>query len=98
MQDVGRMHRIAEIWGLSETEVASLLQSRRGSSTNAIDALGTATEVLTRRVRRERIPEVVRRPVPMLGGRSLLELAIAGDYAGVLRAVETMFDLGRVAP
>lgn len=98
MQNTGGIHRIAEIWGLSETEVASLLQSRRGSSTNAIGALGTATEVFTRRVRLERIPEVVRRPAPMLDGRSLLELAVAGDYVGVLRGIETMFDLSRVAP
>lgn len=95
MQDNSDIRRIAETWGLSETEVASL---RRGSSTNAIDALGTATEVLTRRVRPERIPAVVRRPAPMLDGRSLLELAMVGDYAGVLRAVQTIFDLGRVAP
>jgi hypothetical protein len=64
----------------------------------AVADLAAATELLDRHVRRERIPAVVRRQAEQLGGRSLYEMACAGEHRAVLEAVRTMFDLGRVQP
>ena len=58
----------------------------------------TATDLLDRRVKRERIPAVVRRPATKLGGCSLLDLAFSGRHAEVREAVAAMFDLRRVQP
>jgi hypothetical protein len=57
-----------------------------------------ATDELDRRVKRERIPAVVRRPAPDLAGRSLLDLAMENRHAEVRQAVARMFDLSRVQP
>ena len=57
-----------------------------------------ATDLLDRRVKRERIPAVVRRSAANLGGRSLLDLAYSGRYREVRDAVAAMFDLRRVQP
>jgi hypothetical protein len=60
--------------------------------------LAAATDLLLRYVRPDRIPAVVRRPAPVLGGASLLELAQDGRTAEVRGAVAAMVDLRRVAP
>lgn len=60
--------------------------------------LDAATDLLERYVRPDRIPAVVRREAPVLGGASLLDLARAGRTAEVLQSVRTMFDLRRVQP
>ena len=39
---------------------------------------------------------VVRRPAPALGGKSLLDLASAGDTTAVLVACRAMFQFGNV--
>ena len=62
----------------------------------ALAELGAATDELDRRVKRERIPAVVRRRAPVLGNRSLYELASEGRHAEVRQAVTAMFDLRRV--
>ncbi|MEJ2218102.1 MAG: hypothetical protein P8099_15950 [Gemmatimonadota bacterium] len=54
--------------------------------------------MLERRVKRERIPAVVRRPAAVLGGRSLYDLAREGRHAEVRHAVVAMFDVRRVQP
>lgn len=64
----------------------------------ALMDLASATRLLERRIKRERIPAVVRRPAEALGGRSLLDMTVGGEHAGVLDAVERMFDLLRVQP
>ena len=64
----------------------------------ALADLVAATDVLERYVRRDRIPAVVRRPADILGGRSLLELAEAGEYAAVRTGAARMLDLRRVQP
>ncbi|MFN7968109.1 MAG: hypothetical protein U0P47_02145 [Acidimicrobiales bacterium] len=43
-------------------------------------------------LRPEALAHVVRRPAERLGGRSLLELALAGEGSGVETAVRAMFD------
>jgi hypothetical protein len=59
-------------------------------------ALAAATDLLDRYVKRERIPAVVRRPAEELGGRSLYEVASAGEFDRVREQVGRMFDLARV--
>jgi len=60
--------------------------------------LDSATELLERYVRPERIPAIVRRAAPALSGKSLLDLASQGQTAEVLEVVREMFDLRRVQP
>jgi hypothetical protein len=64
----------------------------------ALADLAAATDVLERYVRRDRIPAVVRRPAAALGGRSLLELAEAGEHEAVRRGAAAMVDLRRTMP
>jgi hypothetical protein len=64
----------------------------------ALAELDAATDLLERRVKRERIPAVVRRPAEILGGRSLLEMVLSGGHAEVRDAVSRMFDLRRIQP
>ena len=64
----------------------------------ALMNLAEATDLLDRRVKRERIPAVVRRPAETLGGQSLLDLAFEGRHAEVRDAVSALFDLRRVQP
>ena len=59
----------------------------------AVADLAEATDLLSRYVKRERIPAVVRRPSEMLGGRSLYELALESRHQEVRDAVARMFDL-----
>jgi transcriptional regulator with XRE-family HTH domain len=60
--------------------------------------LAAATDELDRRVKRERIPAVVRRTAASLGDRSLYDLACEGRHAEVREAVTSLFDLRRVQP
>jgi hypothetical protein len=104
------LERLIELWGLSNAAAARTFGvSRQAFSkwlrkgppadrAGAVADLATATDLLDRYVKRERIPAVVRRGAPALGGRSLVELAEAGDTAAVARAVSEMFDLRRVQP
>jgi hypothetical protein len=104
------LDRFTTVWNLSDSETARAFGvSRQAFSkwrregvpaerARALADLDAATGILERRLERERIPAVVRRPAEMLGGRSLLELARAGEHAEVHRAVATMFDLRRVQP
>lgn len=54
--------------------------------------------ILARRLKRERIRVVVRRPAASTGNRSLIDLAIDGQYEQVLATVQSMFDLRRIQP
>ena len=90
-------------WGVSQAEAARLLGvSRqavgkwlaRGAPPARADALAdlaAATELLTRYLKRDRIPAVVRRPIPALGGVSLMDLLARGDTRSLLRACRDMF-------
>jgi len=63
----------------------------------AVADLAAATEHLSRFVKSERIPAVVRRPSDLLGGLSLLDLALAGDTQGVRNAVVATLDVRRLS-
>jgi len=104
------LERIAELWGLSNSAAARIFGVSRQAFSKWLDRgppsaraadigdLAAATDVLDRYVKRERIPAVVRRRAPALDGRSLLELAEAGQIRDVLARTREMFDLRRVQP
>jgi hypothetical protein len=64
----------------------------------AIAALAAATDLLAHYLKHERIAAVVRLKSPQVSGKSLLELASAGEYTKVRAAVQMMFGLRRVRP
>jgi predicted transcriptional regulator len=104
------LERLVRLWGLSNAEAARLFGVSRQAFTKwlkkgipadrapAVADLAAATDLLDRRIKRERIAAVVRRAAPRLGGRSLYEMAQAGEHAAVRAAVASMFDLRRVQP
>jgi hypothetical protein len=104
------LERLLALWGLSASEAARAFGVTRqalskwrqsgvpADRTPALMDLAVATDLLDRRIKRERIPAVVRRPAPGLGNRSLLDLAFEGRHAEVRAAVAAMFDLRRVQP
>ena len=95
--------RTTETWGLSQAEAARLFGvsrqaigkwRRRGvpaERARAVADLAAATDLLVRYLKRDRIPAVVRRPIPALGGVSLVELLGRGDTGAVLAACRDMF-------
>ncbi len=104
------LERFMVLWDLSASEAArafgvsrqALSKWRRdgvpADRTPVLADVAAATDALDRRVRRERIPAVVRRPAAMLGDRSLYDVLLDGGHAEVLAAVHEMFDLRRVQP
>ena len=104
------LERFVDLWGLSNAAAARVFGVSRqafskwlangppASRVGAVADLATATDILDRYVKRERIPAVVRRPAPLLGNISLLDHAASGDTRGVADAVVAMFDLRRVQP
>ena len=56
-----------------------------------IAELAAATDLLEHYLKASRIPAVVRRPAPALGGGSLLELVAAGATDELLAATRDMF-------
>lgn len=104
------LERLVTLWGLSKAEAARAFGvSRQAFSkwlqsgvpadrTPALADLAAATDILDRRLKRERIPAVVRREAEALDGASLYGLLSQGRHAEVLEAIERMFDLRRVQP
>ena len=102
--------RVMSAWGLSSAATARVFGVTRQAVGKwraqgvpedrlvALADLAAATDVLSRYVRSDRIPAVVRRPADVLGGRSLLQLAEEHRYDEVRRGVAHMLDLRRVAP
>jgi transcriptional regulator with XRE-family HTH domain len=104
------LERFLTLWGLSAAEAARVFGvSRQALSKWRKDGvpadrapvladLAAATDLLDLRVKRERIPAVVRRSAPGLQGHSLYDLACEGRHKDVREAVTAMFDLRRVQP
>jgi hypothetical protein len=104
------LERFVDLWALSNAAAARIFGVSRqafskwlsngppASRSGAVADLATATDLLDRYVKRERIAAVVRRPAPLLGDLSLLEVAAAGDTQAVADAVVAMFDLRRIQP
>lgn len=104
------LERIITLWNLTGTEAGQLFGVSRQAigqwleagppidRAAAIAALADATDILARRLKRERIPVVVRRPAASTGNRSLMDLAADGQHEHVLATVQSMFDLRRIQP
>lgn len=102
------LRRVLAVWGLNQSEAAALFGVTRQAVSKWVRAgvptdraevvadLAAATDLLVRYLRRDRIPAVVRRPAPALGGRSLVELVAAGDAREVLEACRAMFGFERI--
>ncbi len=100
--------RATETWGLSQAEAARLFGvsrqaigkwRRRGvppERAEAVADLAAATDLLVHHLKRDRIPAVVRRPIPALGGVSLVDLLGQGDTRAVLAACRDMLRFDRV--
>ena len=88
--------KAAALFGVSRQAFAKWLQ--RGVPADhavAVADLKAATDLLERYLKRDRIPAVVRRPVPKLDGVSLLDLVGRGDTKWLLSACREMFDFER---
>ena len=95
--------RTMQAWGWSQAEAARLFGVSRQAvakwlrhgppmeRTGALSDLAAATDLLLRYLKRDRIPAVVRRPIPTLGGDSLTDLLTRGDTAQVLATCRDMF-------
>jgi transcriptional regulator with XRE-family HTH domain len=102
----GALERVLAAWGLSQSDAARLFGvSRQAVSkwldagvpsdrTEAIADLAAATDLLTRHIKRDRIPAVVRRRAAALDNASLIDLLATGDTARVLTACRDMFRFG----
>ena len=101
------LHRILAVWGLNQSEAADLFGVARqavskwlargvpSERAETIALLSAATDLLVRYVKRDRIPVVVRRPAPALGGKSLVDLVGGSRLHDVLDACRSMFDFER---
>lgn len=104
------LERFMKLWALSASEAARAFGVTRqafskwhrngvpAERATALADLAEATDTLDRHLKRERIPAVVRRPAPGLGGLSLYDLASRGRHAELREVVDAMFDLRRVQP
>lgn len=97
------LERTLRVWGVSQAEAARLFGVSRqavgkwlahgapAARAKALADLAAATELLVCSLKRDRIPAVVRRPIPALGGVSLMDLLAQGDTGSLLRACRDMF-------
>lgn len=104
------LDRFVTLWDLSNAAAARVFGVSRQAFSKwrktgppamrsaTVADLASATDLLDRYVKRERIPAVVRRPAEQFDGRSLLDIAEQGDTHAVLEHVAAMFDLRRTQP
>ena len=102
------MARTLEVWNLSQAEAARLFGVSRQAvgkwlrygvppeRAGAVSDLAAATDLLVHYLKRDRIPAVVRRPIPSLGGVSLVNLLAQGDTRALVVACRDMFRFERV--
>jgi len=98
------LRRILDVWGLNQSDAARLFGVTRqavskwllggvpAERSEAIADLAAATDLLVRHLKRDRIPAVVRRRVPALDGKSLVDLFADSRTRDVLEACRSMFD------
>ncbi len=104
------LQRTVRLWDISATQLAGMFAISRqaaskwlaegapASRRDQVALLGQATDLLDQWVKRERIPAVVRRPVEALGGRTRLDVALAGEFEVLRDELYDTFDLTRIAP
>jgi len=86
----------AQLFGVSRQTVGKWLrQGAPSSRAGAMADLADASDLLVRRLERDRIPAVVRRPIPALGGESLVALWGRRETRTVLAACRDMFRFDR---
>ncbi len=97
------LERILRVWSLSRTELGRILGVSRQALSKWIDDgvpadrvtqvadLASITDLLTRYVKRDRIPAVVRREAPNLGNASLIDLITEGRTAEAVISTRLMF-------
>jgi DNA-binding XRE family transcriptional regulator len=104
-----QLDQIAVAFSLTRTELARLFGVRR----QALDrwesrglpsrrqekfaTLGAIVDLLTAKLKPERVPGVVRRSTPAYGGRSLLDAVADGDEELVLSRLRDAFDWSATA-
>jgi len=98
------LDHIGSIFGLTQTELAKLFGVRRqaldqwqargvpAERQEKLTTLGEIADLLAARLKRDRIPGVVRRGAPAYGGRSILEAIASGDEEHVLSELRDAFD------
>lgn len=98
-----RLTRIMRLWQLSRADLGELFGvSRQAVSKWIADGIPpdrapqvadveAITDLLVRYLKRDRIPAVVRRQAPGLGGTSLIELVRSGRGADAVRLTRQMF-------
>jgi hypothetical protein len=100
------LERILRVWDLSQSEAGRLFGVTRQAvakwlhegvpidRAEQVSNLAAATDLLVRYLKPDRIPAVVRRPAPGLGGQSLVELWAAGDTRRLLQRCRDLFAFG----
>jgi DNA-binding XRE family transcriptional regulator len=103
------LERIREVFTLNRTEAAALFGVRRqaleGWERNGVPAerqrklatLAAIADLLSVRVKADRVAAVVRRPAPAYGERSILDAIAAGEEEHVLDALRAGFDWASAA-
>lgn len=99
--------RTLSVWGLSQAEAARLLGVSRqavgkwlekgvpSERLELVSDLAASTDLLVRYLKRDRIPAIVRRPIPLRDGDSLVQLLSQGRSSEVLETCRDMFDFAR---
>jgi DNA-binding XRE family transcriptional regulator len=103
------LDRVASMLGISRTELAHLFGVRRqaieqweargvpGERQEKLATLDAIVDLLTAKVKTDRIPAVVRRAATAYGDRSILEAITAGNEALVLGELRDAFDWAAAA-
>lgn len=102
------LKRVLAIWDLNQSDAAGIFGVSRQAISKWFDQgvppdraevvadLAAATDLLVRHLKRDRIPGVVRRAAPALGGVSLVDRLKQREYSAVLDACRAMFAFGDV--
>jgi DNA-binding XRE family transcriptional regulator len=103
------LDRVAEVLGVSRTELAHLFGVRRqaieqweargvpGERQEKLATLNAIVDLLTAKLKPDRIPGVVRRPAAAYGDRSILEAIAASNEALVLGELRNAFNWAAAA-
>jgi hypothetical protein len=103
------LDHISAVLGLTQTELAALFGVRRqaldqwatrgvpSERQEKVATLGAIADLLAAKLKRDRIPGVVRRDAPAYGDRSILDAIAAGDEDRVLAELQDAFDWSAAA-
>jgi hypothetical protein len=103
------LDHISAVLGLTQTELAGLFRVRRqaldqwatrgvpSERQEKVATLGAIADLLAAKLKRDRIPGVVRRDAPAYGDRSILDAIAAGDEDRVLAELQGAFDWSAAA-